>query len=216
MRGGKTDKKNIELVKQLSNLRDHIDVQRIIGLNAQALAESKMSQSLLGYLQQSALESLAIQFCKIYESSNRHDLNSIPGIIDSLQPTPLSPDESASFAAFGEKYGNHAKPTESKSYLLGTFGLFTDRHSDAMDQLRKFRNTIGAHSDSKAIRESLPSHAEFEDLHEFAKDFYDIVSRSIVGVGGPASLPDRVGRDLMKLFESMGVQDVRFDFGPDD
>ena len=93
--------------------------------------------------------------------------------------------------------------------------MFTGLHSDALDRLRKFRNTIGAHSDSKANLESLPSHAEFEVLYEFAKDFYEIVSGSIVGVG-PAALPGRVGRGLMKLFEAMGVEGLRFDFGPDD
>ena len=72
----KTDARNIELVKLLTQLRDHIDVQRIIGLNVDALRDSRISNAFLGYLQKAAHEALAIYFCKIFESSTRNELNS--------------------------------------------------------------------------------------------------------------------------------------------
>jgi len=80
----KTNRKNVQLVKLLGQLRDHIDIHRIIGLNVDAIRGRAMGGALLGYLQKSAHESLAIYICKIYESSARNDLNSIPGIIASL------------------------------------------------------------------------------------------------------------------------------------
>jgi len=90
MRDPKTDEKNIQLLRLLAQLRDHIDIHRIIGLNVGALREGQISGALLGYLQKSAHESLAIYICKIFESSTRNDLNSIPGIIESIPATPVS------------------------------------------------------------------------------------------------------------------------------
>ena len=53
MCGRTTDNKNIELLKLTSHLRDHIDAERIIGLNADALRRSDISAALLGHLQMS-------------------------------------------------------------------------------------------------------------------------------------------------------------------
>ena len=211
MRTPKTDDKNIELLKLLAQLRDHIDVHRIVGLNADKLRDSKISGAFLGYLQKAAHECLAIYICKIYESSTRNDQNSIPGIIESLPATPLSEEQKRKFEVFGKKYGNHVAPTEAKSYLKASFGLFRGIHSESLDRLKEFRDTIGAHSDSGATIRTLPSHAEFEAVFSFANDFYELVSRSINDVG-PATIQRKVGPGFLKLIESLGVTGGRFDF----
>jgi hypothetical protein len=74
-----------------------------------------------------------------------------------------------------------------------------------------FRDTIGAHSDYDASITSLPSHAEFESLFIFAREFYEVVSRSINEMG-PAVIPGTVGHGLIQLMKSVGVRDPRFDF----
>src|SRR5947207_2926177 len=104
----KADAKNTQLLKLLAQLRDHIDVHRIIGLNVRELQESQISGALLGYLQKSAHESLALYITKIFEASSRNDLNSIPGIIESIAVAPLAEMERRKLAAFGSKYGNDA------------------------------------------------------------------------------------------------------------
>jgi hypothetical protein len=211
MRIPKTDAKNIELLNSIAQLRDHVDIHRIIGLNLGALRESEMSAALLGYLQKSAHEALALYICKIFESSTRNELNSIPGIVDSLPVTPLSDVQKRDFAAFGRKYGNHVPPTEARSYLRGAFGLFVGIHSESLGRLKLFRDTIGAHSDSKAAIRVLPSHAEFETLFSFANDFYGLVARSIHSAG-PAMISRAVGHGFIRLIESQGVTGPRFDF----
>jgi hypothetical protein len=207
----KADDKNVELLKLIGQLRDQIDVHRIIGLNAVALRDVTAGGGVFGHLQKTAHESLAIYICKIFEASSRNDLNSIPGIIDSIPDASLSTAQKRDFAAFGERYGNHVAPTHARSYLKGTFGLFCGIHSDPLSRLKEFRDTIGAHSQSKVAITFLPSHAEFETLFGFAYDFYRLVSRSINGVG-PAPIPRIVGRSFVKLLEALGVKDVRFDF----
>ena len=86
MLNSKTNAKNIQLLKMLAQLRNHIDMHRIIGLNARVLRESPISGALLGYLQKSAHESLAIYICKVFEVSPRNDLNSIPESSSRFQP----------------------------------------------------------------------------------------------------------------------------------
>lgn len=215
MLGSKTDKKNIELIKLIAQLRDHIDIYRIIGLNFGALHNSDISKAFLGYLQKAAHESLAIYFCKIFESSKQHDLNSISGIIKSLPPAAISDEQRSGFYAFGRKYGNDADPEKLQAYLIETFGIFCGSHSEALNRLKEFRDTIGAHGDSKATIESLPSLAEFEILYSFAVDFYSLVCRCLIN-SGPAIVPRRAGRGLVRLMESMGVQTPQFDFDVDE
>jgi hypothetical protein len=207
----KADGKNVQLLKLLAQLRDHIDLHRIIGVNVAALHGSEIGGALLGYLQKTAHESLAIYICKIFESSTRNDLNSIPGIIESLPVAPLSDAQKRDFATFGRKYGNNAVPVEAKSYLSGTFGLFCGIHSESLHRLKEFRDTIGAHSDAKAAIKALPSHAEFEAFFGFANDFYRLVSHSTYNVG-PAVIPRDVGHAFIRLLEALGVRAPRFDF----
>jgi hypothetical protein len=207
----KTDNKNIELLKQIAQLRDHIDIHRIIGLNVAALRERDISGAFLGYLQKSAQESLAIYICKIFEASNQNVLNSIPGIIEALPLMSLSDEQKRSFGSFGKMHRNHSDPTEAKAYLKATFEIFCKVHSEPLSRLKEFRDTIGAHSDSKAEISSLPSHAELETLFSFANDFYQLVSRSINNVG-PALVPRDVGRGFVRLIEAMGLQKAKFDF----
>ena len=211
MTNPKIDSKNIELLKLIAQLRDHIGVHRIIGLNVTSMRASTISAALLGHLQKSAQEALTIYICKIFESSNRNDLNSIPGIIESLSPIRLSDNQKREFATFGQKHDNHTGPTEAKSYLKSTFGLFCDIHSESLGRLKKFRNTIGAHSDSNANIRSLPSPHEVEILFDFSKDFYELISHSINN-GSPAPIPRKVGHGFIKLLKSLGIPSPRFDF----
>ena len=215
MFGTKTDKKNIEFIKLVAQLRDHIDIHRIIGLNVDSLGNSDISNAFIGYLQKAAQESLAIYFCKIFESSTRNELNSISGIIDSLPLTALALGQRSAFIAFGKKYGNDTDPTEAKSHLKETFDLFCVINSGTLDRLKEFRDTIGAHSDSRAALNSLPSHAECETLYSFAADFYGLVSRFVINTG-PAMVPRQAGEGLVKLMESMGVKASKFDFDADE
>lgn len=211
MLGSKTDKKNIELSKLLYQLREHLDVARIIGLNVVAIRNSEISNALGGHLQKTAQESLALYFCKIFELPDGHSLNSIPGIIGSLPKTPLSGDQIAAFVGFGTKYGNKANPSQAKSYLNKTFNQFRKRHSVSLKLLKNFRDTVGAHSDSDSNSKILPSHDECEKLYAFVVAFYNLVARYVIN-SGPATIPRGAGSGLVRLMKSMGIQNPKTDF----
>jgi hypothetical protein len=165
----------------------------------------------MGHLQKSAQESAALIICKVFESSQRNDLNSIPGVIESLPSTPIKDSQAAEFTAFGKKYGNYSKPREAKEFLLGTFGLFCGIHFRALDRFKEFRDKIGAHSDFNAKISELGSLNDFEAFFSFANDFYRVVSHSIHRIE-PAEVESRVGRGLVRLLKSMGIPDPKFDF----
>ncbi|MBW2637867.1 MAG: hypothetical protein JRC86_10165 [Deltaproteobacteria bacterium] len=77
--------------------------------------------------------------------------------------------------------------------------------------MKKYRDKMGAHSESKVKITSLPSHDEFEAFFSFAKDFYETISKTIIGVG-PAKLGSQVGNGFCKLMKSMGIDEPFFDF----
>ncbi len=211
MAANKLDAKNVELVKMLSALRDHIDIHRIIGLNNHRLKNSKISSALLGYMQKAAHESLAIYLCKIYESQGRNDLNSIPGILDATRDFKFEGPKISHIREFWKTYGNVAQLTNPHSHLTGTFHLFVSLHSESLRNLKIFRDAIGAHSDSKTSIKSLPSHAVFEDLYKFSLEFYSLVARA-VGDSVPAILSAAAGRGLLKLFGQAGVPELQYQF----
>ncbi|MGB9429936.1 MAG: hypothetical protein WCC11_08710 [Gammaproteobacteria bacterium] len=209
-----TDAKNVELLKLIFQLRAHVDIHRIIGLNGDALCASRMGAAFVGYLQKSAHEALAIYICKIFEPSGQYELNSIPAIIKSLSAYTLSERQNRDFADFGHKYGQHAPPVGVVPYLDETFRLFCNLHANSLCCLKEFRDTIGAHSDSKAAINALPSHVEFESLFSFANDFYQLITRSILG-SSPATIPQDVGRNFIALMKTIGIRNPRFDFDAD-
>src|SRR5207245_4914924 len=115
-----TDAKNRQLLTPRAQRRHHRAMHRIIRLNVSALQDSQISAALLGYLQKSAHESLAVYISKIFEASSRNDLNSIPGIIESIPAVPSTEMQKRKLAAFGSTYGHAAVPADARSYLTAT------------------------------------------------------------------------------------------------
>lgn len=210
MGNSKADAKNTELLKLLAPLRDYIDIFCIIGLNKSALHESAISDTLMGRIQGMAQEASAMYLCKIFESSNRNELNSIPGIIRSLHMLSLSDAQKQDFAAFGAKYGNHAVPAIAVSYLNETLRLFREIHSESLDRLKDYRDRIGAHSESDTAIDSLPSLGEIEALFSFAADFYKLIAESVNNLSTEV-IPNTVSRGLLRLIEQCGVKNPRSD-----
>ena len=70
------------------------------------------------------------------------------------------------------------------------------RDSPPMDRFKEFRDNIGAHSDYSANIPSLPSHAEIETFFNSAKDFYEIVSRSLIQ-SNSTDMPKRSAMDSL-------------------
>ena len=215
MIGSATDIKHIELAKRLSRLRDHIEIQRIIGLNAERLRQSRVSDSLLGYMQLTALESLAMEFAKIFERTKKFDLNSISGTTNSIEGFEADPAQMQQILEFGAKYGNSVEPQAAVKHLRKTYRRFCRDHRRSLAMVRHYRNKFGAHSEAGAEQRDLPSEAEFEALFEFANDFYCLVARTIVGAG-PAQIESKASVGFVRLMDQAGAEHLRLDFNDDE
>lgn len=211
MLGSKIDLKNVQLALLLSNLRQNLDLHRVIGLNADELKKLGLGESFWGAVQQSAHDEIVLLLCKIYEREDQYERNSIPGVINALPSSKYTETQRASVVRFGKKYGNTAPSVCLKCHLQDTLRLFVEANADTFNRIRKFRNKFGAHSEHGAKPTSLPSHKSFETLFDFGVDFYKMISDGILGVG-PALMGGYVGVGTIKLMKKLGIEKPQFSF----
>ena len=199
-------KQNDALLRMVAQLRNHIDVHRSITVNGRRLSESSLPGSaFFGYLQQSAVEAIAIYICKVYEpKSRRHKLNSIPSIIDSLGDATSFSNCGPQLQAFGRKYGQDGNLGAAPEYLEKALESFLKSHEESYDRIRVFRNKIGAHSEADIFMNSQPSHVVFEAFFSFAYNFYKLI-RCALNDAGPANVNAAVNASFILLIRAAGV-----------
>jgi len=127
MIGTDTDKKHTALAVLVYELRQDIDLYRLIGLNAKQLKEKGVSKNLLGHIQSLAHRSIAVCVCKIFEDSNRYELNSIPRIIESLPTGKPNKRQEQKLSEFAMRYKNSSMVNETQAYLRDTLDTFKGR-----------------------------------------------------------------------------------------
>jgi hypothetical protein len=203
------DQRNIQLSKLIYQLKQDLELYRVIGLNTAQLKEHGGSNNFWAHIQHLAQQSIGLTVCKIYESKKRNDLNSIPGIIgalDSTLPTPAQREvEKFGRKFLGEKFPGH------EPNLKNIFDVFCSTNKSSLDALKTFRDKIGAHSEHIFSMESLPSIESFESLLGFAESFYCVVSESILGIG-PARFDSHIGKGALRVMRKLGIEDPTFDF----
>ena len=211
MSSSKISSKNVQLAQMLSNLRQNIDLHRVIGLNVDQLKKYGVTHSFWGLIQQSAQDEIILLLCKIYEREDQYERNSIPGVINAFQQSEGSDEQRVAVARFGEKYGNTSSCTCFRCHLQETIKLFGESNADTFTRIRKLRNKFGAHSEHGAKSASLPSHERFETLFEFGEDFYRTISNDILDVG-PAPIDKRVGIGTLQLMKKLGIENPQLNF----
>ncbi|RYD19405.1 MAG: hypothetical protein EOP88_19115 [Verrucomicrobiaceae bacterium] len=207
----KLDATNVGLLRMAYNLRQSLDLYRLVGLNATDLNER--SPQLWAHIQILCHESIAVIICKMFENRSRNDLNSIPCIIALINPD-CSDHQKFLIQQFAEKFEVSGKWTDAREFLRQAFDVFRDRHLETLNNLRKFRDKFVAHSEFGAEIESLASQDEFETLFDFAADFYRLVSDTLLNIG-PALIGGPVGVQMFDLLKSIEVPDPKFKFPSD-
>ena len=166
------DKRNTQLGYMLKRLSQNIDIDRIIGLNEDTLRESGIGNPFIGYLQEQARCFIALDISKIYEKQKHHPLNSISGVISAI-PDYVKPDDKIQH--INEFFKDHGIQTSKSDYLKiilqESLSQIEDRYKNELENLRKFRNTYIAHSDSGFSSATLASHNDYEALLNFAYNF---------------------------------------------
>ncbi len=204
------DKRNIQLGYMLKRLRQNIEIHRIIGLNVDPLRESSIGNSLIGYLQEQARCFIALDISKIYEKQKKikkktYNLNSIRGVISAIPDNVKTDDKIQNInKIFKDHDIQTCKSGNLKTILLCALEQIEDRYKNELENLKKFRDTYIAHSDSDFSSVKLASHDDFEALLKFACEFYDLIAEHFIGTTA-APLGATVGGDFIEVMKKHGI-----------
>ena len=210
--GTPIDQKNIGLLKLLHILRQDLDIYCLISVNADGIKQRDVGSSFFGRIQQLTIESIVINIHKIYEEERKHVLNSIHGVFRLIPKDALMTLDDVTFKAFILKHNGPLIIDNPISALESTIKRFRKKYRHELDRFEKFRKKKAAHDEFGFTCDSLPSYDVMEKLFFFGADFYELVSRSFIGVM-PLNLNIKrtVKSSLEMIFQELGIEDIKED-----
>ncbi len=213
--GSAADEKTTELSKLVHELRQHIDLEKLIGLNAEALNEHGGSGHFWGHVQKSAQDDIALTVCKIFEEeTDRYGRSSIPAIIDELASGPHPERLEDGVTRFCGSWGIRRDGADVKASLDISRRKFQADHEASFTRLKLLRNKKVAHSQYPVPQiAALPSHAEYDLIFKFSDEMRRLLA-DIFSDGELHLLPidPFVSRGLVALLKKLGVEDPKDDF----
>ena len=205
--GGRLDRANIELGKELLSVKFSLDTYRIIGLNASRIGKS---QAFFGHVQRLNHFYVALGLAKIYEREEQHELCSVSGVYRLAKNAKV--DNPLAAATFARAYG--AEP--SHDWVKDIDHVFARQRPVIAKHLKvvnAVRNTRIAHLQQDPPTRDLPSIAAFEELLAFAGAFHAFVNATFLQTNSHPILNDgTMSASVTTLLRSMGVSDVAQDF----
>ena len=198
--------RNDALLRMLGRLRQHIDINRMVSLNA---THPRVGDLEIGpfmeYVQNTSLQMIAMQICKIYEPTNkRFRLNSIPAIAAALDQLAFEQTAASELDAFGKVYAPHLEAIPTAKYVKNICDHMLSKNAVELDRLKEFRDKVGAHSEAGISIHNLPSHDVFERLFKFGIEFYRVVRRTLQDVG-PYTVGHHVNPAFVRLLKAAGL-----------
>ncbi len=210
----KLDTKNIELTKILYNLKQSLDLYRLISVNASKINKNA-GKLFLAHAQFLALDSIVLGICKVFEENKKNKLNSIPSIIDFIQGskvTPKHPDVIENYIrSKGEKITKRLYYGAPLKRILQDFKNKNKRH---FDRFKLHRDSSVAHADDNPYsRKPLPSYDAMEKAIFFGIDFYSMIHEAFVG-GCPVDhrADKRVFASLYTVLNKLEIENIKKDF----
>lgn len=208
MYGDKIDVKNTQLGLQLFWLRQYIDLHRITALNQDFLNGRDVGREFWLTTYSLSLDAIAVTICKMFERQTMgYERNSIPGIVDDFVSLQLDRRQKAIIRAYGDKYGIQGEGGQSAFTLRDVVARFMKSHSDAFEVMKYYRDKFASHSEHGVPlrKPNLPSHAEFEEIFDFANGFYRTVHN--LSEIGPALMECRTQSALVTILRKLGHHD---------
>jgi len=213
---GKLDKKSKDLVLTLYNLKQSLDIYRLIAVNAHQINIAGAGKSFFAYARKLALDSCVVNICKLIEKENKnYELNSIPSVIGFLKKNKLQPKNSKLIKIFIEN--------NKQQYILGEetkafefiFQNFRDNNATEFKKLKDFRDKKIAHLENlpEGKETYISSYAVMDRILKFGIDFYSMVQEAYIGTF-PVQFDHytKVLIGLRHLLEIKGIKDIRDDF----
>jgi len=210
------DNKNIGLLKNLYQLRQELDVYSLISANAGGINRRSSGRYFFGFLQQSCVNLIALDICKIYEYQKNYELNSIEGVLKHIKRECITGLNSPRIYEFANKYGHKPNGSDVLSALSSTVKDFKMKYRNELERFKTCRDKRVAHSELDYNVDSLPSYDVMERLFSFGDDFYKLVSTDFVSTDSVSVVPcdlnsyvhRRVRTDFRKLLQELGLKNV--------
>ncbi|MGR3174157.1 MAG: AbiU2 domain-containing protein [Candidatus Scalindua sp.] len=213
----KVDFKNIGLTKTIFSLRQDLDVYELISANLKELCELGGGKSYFFYAKRSAVNSIAIQICKIYEKEKKnkkgavaYELNSIDGVMKNITNNLSNEIDKKPIDEFIRKYSNSPKELDSRLGLLSVIKEFNIINKEPINSFKTCRDKVIAHSEHGFELKNLPSYAVMEQLFNFAHDFSQTISNSFVGVWlDDMNTNRKVKVALKRILSNHGLKEIK-------
>ena len=195
-------------------LKQHLDLYRIIALNVNAIKNNGVGKTFFNHVYWLAIQSYAINICKLFEVEKGYELNSIPGILKFLRESQLSCKNVTPIRDFilqrGRKFNEH----DVAGVETMIFDDFKLKYKEELNRFKEARDKIFVHAENiQIIISGLPSYDVMEKLLDFGIDFYSSIQASYVG-----SFPVQHKSDLKSLnstvnvLKRIGLGEVKTDF----
>jgi hypothetical protein len=211
----KLSERNFDLLRVLFYLKQDLDIYRIIAVNVEKINSSGAGKSFFAYVQKLALDSAVVNICKLVEIEKRHELNSIPGVIQYLQKEKIKCENSEPISDFIKNNNSEYKEGHEIGTLKAIFEFFCSKNSAELKRLKDFRDKRLAHIEniSELSKASLPSYAIMEKFLNFGVEFYSTVQHAYA-----KSFPIQLDHEqkvlvgLLHLLELKGIKDIEKNF----
>ena len=205
--------KNIELAKILFSLKQSIDTEKLLGLNADSINSTGIGKKFFVHIQMVLIESCVINICKIFEQEKKYPLNSIYAILSFVKTNNINPKYPDPIDEFIKKYGDENKEGNHIEILETICRNFYSKHQVSFERYDYARDKVIAHSEHRAQRKSLPSHAVMKDLLHFGIEFYYMINKAFLNIGPhPIHGDKQAFSSLYRLLEKLGYKNIKKDF----
>jgi len=216
LQGTRIDIQNIFLAKLLSDLRQDLDVYRLLSVNWREIEQHRFGKDVFGHFRRRALGAVVTGICKIYEQQGnryKYKLNSIYGIMESLRGGDAKVLNESTLERFVQNYSGLPMRNPARDALQSTIDEFKNKHSAELEKFKEARDKVIAHSEFIGLVEKLPSYDVMETFFFFAADFYEVITEAFVGCEPDFQRSNRpVKVDLGSLLQEIGVVNVKTDF----
>lgn len=216
MINSETDLKNIGLLKNLSRLRQTLDVYCLISINAGTINKRGVGKSFFGFLQMSSKHLIALDICRVFEEEKpdnrggvKYELDSIGGVLKSINREKADILDSARIREFVQKYGSDSDK-DGLAAISAVIKKFRKQHHEELCRFKTLRDKWIAHSESGFVAQDAPSYDIMERLFNFGLDFYMLVARAFIPVV-PADLNSdrKVKTSLKTMLQKLGCEDIK-------
>jgi len=206
--------RNVELSKILFSLKQSIDLEKLLGLNADIINEKGTGKRFFSHIQMLLIESCVMNICKIFETEKNYPLNSVPAIINFIKTNKINPKYFEPITEFISKYGTF--PEDKKDYIETLENICRDFYAKHQISFKRYdyaRDKVIAHAEYHAQINSLPSHKIMKELLLFGVEFYYMINKAYLDVGPhPIHSDKQVFSSACTLLEKLGIKDIKTEF----